>query len=102
MGNLTNHQKQVHMKIMTKCCHLCDRLFSKHDLRAHVKSQHDTNDHDMNNCDDCVRVLNKNHRQVQAAIAASKRKAESKRTHSTSAKTPGIECYEKEVAGKGE
>ena len=68
--NLRTHQKQVHLKIKAKSCHVCDRRFySNQDLRAHMKSQHQTADHDMSKCDDCVIILQKNHRISQARIA---------------------------------
>ena len=57
---LKTHQKRVHLKIKTKKCHVCDRrFFSKPDLRAHMMSQHQTNDHDMADCDNCVTHLKK-------------------------------------------
>ena len=49
----------------TKQCHVCDkRFFSKSDLRTHILSQHQTNDHDMDDCVNCV---------TQALRAAHKR-----------------------------
>ena len=75
-GNLTKHQKYVHQKIRTKRCHVCDkRFFSKAVLCAHMMSQHQTKDHDMSNCDDCVTYLKKNLKMSQARAAVQKRRA---------------------------
>ena len=62
-----------------------------------MKSQHETNDHDVATCDDCVIVLKNNHRLSQAIKAAHKRKREE--THSTPANSQGIECHKKKVRG---
>ena len=52
------------------CCHLCDkRFYMLSSLRDHVRSQHQTKDHDMAKCDHCVTYLKKNHRLSQPAIA---------------------------------
>ena len=98
--NQRTHQKQVHLKIKAKSCHVCDRRFySNQDLRAHMKSQHQTADHDMSKCDDCVIILKKNHRISQARIATLMRQVERNRTHSTPTSKPGPECHEKKVGG---
>ena len=103
-SNLRTHQTQVHLKIRTKCCHVCDkRFFILNSLRAHMLSQHQSKDHDVARCDDCVTYLKKNHRMSQAKKASNKRKVERKRTHSTPpANAQDMECHEKKVGGKVE
>ena len=60
--HLARHQQQVHLKIKTKLCHVCDKRFcAKAGLRAHMFSQHPTQDHDMTECDNCVTHLMKSH-----------------------------------------
>ena len=102
-GNLTSHQKQVHLKITTKCCHVCDkRFFMLSNLRDHMMSHHQTKDHDIVKCDHCVTYLKKNHRMSEAIIAANKRKVGKKGTHSAPANTQDIRCHKKEVSGEVE
>ena len=79
-GNMTRHQNGVHLKIRRKQCHVCNmRFHQKADLRAHMKSRHETNDHSMVTCDDCITSLS----HVQAASHI--RRAEKGRMHSTPA-----------------
>ena len=100
-SNITMHETQVHQKIRTKGCHVCEkRFFILSSLRDHMKSRHQTKDHDVAKCDHCITFMTKNHRLSQAKIAAHKRKVERKGTHSTPANTQDIEYHEKEVAAK--
>ena len=74
-SRLTLHQNQVHLKIKTKTCHICDKLFfSKPVLRVHMMSQHQTKNHDMDECGDCVVYLKRNHKLSQALRASRRRR----------------------------
>ena len=67
-AHLTMHQRRVHLKIRTKRCHVCDkRFFWKAGLRAHMLSQHQTHDHDIAECDDCLAHLKKSGRRYTAS-----------------------------------
>ena len=100
---MANHEKRVHLKIKTKCCHVCEkRFFILSSLRDHMMSQHQTKDHDVVKCDHCVTFLKKNHKLSQAKLASNKRKVERNGTHSTPANKQGIKCHEKEVGGEVE
>ena len=53
-SSLTIH-RNVHLKIRTKRCHICNtRFFFKSGLRAHMLSQHQTNHHDIDLCENCL------------------------------------------------
>ena len=80
-SRLTLHNNEVHLRIRTKKCHVCDErfFFRKTDLHAHM-SHHQTKDHDMNKCYECVGYQKTNHRLSQALVASHKRRAESERT----------------------
>ena len=93
---LRAHQNRVHLKIRTKCCHVCDkRFFSVTDLRAHITLQHLTKDHNVDKCEDCVRLLKKNHKRSQALKASHKRRAETGGTSSNPVKRLNIEYHER-------
>ena len=86
-GNLTIHQQQVHQKIRTKCCHVCEkRFFMLAHLRAHMLSQHKTNDHDMDDCADCDTCLKKSDRRSQAQWTASRKRGENEASQSQNRK----------------
>ena len=100
-SNLTNHQDQVHLKIKTKRCHVCDkRFFVLGSLRAHMMSHHQTNDHDIAHCDNCVTHPKKNHKQSQARMASLKRRVGKGRTHSTTVNRQGIQSSDKNAEDK--
>ena len=89
---LRKHQKRVHLKIRGKWCHVCDkRFYAKSNLRVHMMSQHQTKDHDIDECDDCVPCLKKDPRLSLAQRASHKRRTGGGGTHSTSANMLGIE-----------
>ena len=67
-----------------------------------MESQHETDDHQMSKCDNCVVSLKKNHRMSQANMAASKWKVGTKVTHSISANTQGIDGQKSKVGGNDE
>ena len=99
---MATHQQQVHLKIKTKRCHVCNkRFFSKQNLRSHMLSHHQTNDHDMAKCDNCVIYLKKSHRLSQARTASHKRRAGNEGTHPSIANAEDIESKE-EVEDKEE
>ena len=88
------HRKQVHLKITTKRCHVCDkRFFAKRELRAHMSSQHQTIDHDMAECDNSVIYLKKSHTRSQAMTASHERRARKEETDRTAANMQDIESY---------
>ena len=90
-SNLMLHQKRVHLKIRTKLCHVCDnRFFAKADLRSHMMARHQTKDHDMTGCDNCVTHLKKNHKLSQARTESHKRRAGKERTDSTAVNMQNI------------
>ena len=96
---LMSHQRQVHLNIRTKSCHVCDkRFFKKSNLRVHMKT-HQTKDHDMSKCDQCVDFLNICPRRSQAQAQAASR-AKKNRTKSTSKSKGGIEYYIKKAGRK--
>ena len=98
--NLTTHMNQVHLKVKTKGCHVCDeQFFSKTGLRFHMMSNHQTEDHDVDTCNDCVTNLKKNQIMSQAVVASRKRKAERKRTNSTTVNKHVIPYTKRKVTG---
>ena len=95
-SGLTTHQKRVHLKIRTKWCHVCDkRFFDKSELRAHMMSQHQTKDHEIDECDDCVSYLKRNHEMSQAQTASCKMKAGKNVTQSNPANKSDVVYYKK-------
>ena len=100
---MTIHQKQVHLKIKAKRCHLCDkRFFAKSDLRVHMMSHHQTDDHDMDDCDNCVTHLKKNHIRSRARTASLRRRARKEGTDSTAANMQDGQSPKKEAEDKEE
>ena len=90
----------VHFKVKTKWCHLCSKgFFRKKNLRDHMISNHQTEDHDVDECEDCITNLKKNERLYQALIAARKRKARREGTRSTTANKRPIVIRKRKVAG---
>ena len=104
-NTLTNHENRFHLKVKTKGCHICNkRFFWKAYLRAHMLSNHQTDAHDVDECDDCVTNLKKNERMSRAVVASRKRKAEreGKGTNSTTANKRFIENHKRKLAGNEE
>ena len=62
-----------------------------------MMSQHQTNDHDIDGCSDCVVYLRKNHKLSRALTASRRRRARKDGTVSTAA---NIESYKKEAEDK--
>ena len=75
-SNLTFHKKRVHLKIRDKTVFMCvtSRFFSKTELRAHMRSMHQTKNHDMDKCDGCITYLKQNQRLFQAQTASLNRR----------------------------
>ena len=97
-SQLTRHQNHVHLKNKTKRCHVCDKRFStKSELRVHMMSRHQTKDHDMTDCENCVTYRMKCHTRSQALRAAHKRRAGKKGTHLTAANMQDIESCKKKA-----
>ena len=100
-GDLSIHQRQLHLKIRTKCCHMCDkRFFAKRNLRAHMISHHQTKDHDIDECEDCLCYLKQHHKMSQAKKASWKRKAGKNVTKSNPANKSDTVCYKKKSGRK--
>ena len=95
-SQLTSHQKRVHLKIKTKRCHVCDRrFFLLSSLRDHMMSRHQTEDHDIDDCENCVTHLKKNYKLSLAQMAASKRRAANEGTAATAANMQDIKSHKK-------
>ena len=75
-------------------------LLSHQKLRLHMLSQHQTNDHDIADCDNCVSHLKKNHILSQARVAFLKRRTGKEVSHLTAANKQDVESSKKKAEAK--
>ena len=102
-NNLKNHENHVHIKLKTKCCHICsERFFRRKNVRDHMISKHQTDDHDVDKCEDCVKNLKKNERMCKALAASRVRKAKREGTKLQTAKKHVIVSRMRKVGGNKE
>ena len=72
------------------------------DLRDHMLSQHQTEDHDIDECDDCVVYLKKKRRPSQALMAALRRRAGKEGIDATAANMQDVDSHEKRAKDEEE
>ena len=62
---LDRHKKSFHLKIRNNWCHLCEkRFFSKSELQRHTLRMHTREGHDMDTCEDCASIFQRDFRKI--------------------------------------